>query len=67
MMMTIDRLTQDDRVMLWPDEIWPQDIIALAFLDGAPLLDESRGFRIDAIRKAIEARLHLVPRFRRVL
>jgi hypothetical protein len=26
----VDRLTDDDQRMLWPDEIWPQEIGALA-------------------------------------
>ena len=32
----MERLTAEDRLMLWPDERWPQDIGALAVLDGAP-------------------------------
>ena len=31
----MERLTAEDRLMLWPDERWPQDIGALAVLDGA--------------------------------
>jgi hypothetical protein len=31
----MERLTAEDRLMLWPDERWPQDIGALAILDGA--------------------------------
>ena len=38
-MMAMDRLTAEDQRMLWPDEIWPQDIGALAILDGSHLLD----------------------------
>jgi len=30
----VDRLTDEDQRMLWPDEIWPQEIGALAVLDG---------------------------------
>ncbi len=30
----VDRLTDEDQRMLWPDEIWPQGIGALAVLDG---------------------------------
>ena len=30
----MDRLTDEDQRMLWPDEIWPQEISALAVLDG---------------------------------
>jgi hypothetical protein len=30
----VDRLTDEDQRMLWPDEIWPQEIGELAALDG---------------------------------
>jgi hypothetical protein len=36
----MERLTAQDLSMLWPDEVgWPQDIGALAILDGGDLLD----------------------------
>lgn len=53
--------------MLWGDEAWPQEIGALAVLDGRPLLDADGRFRIDAMRETIGSRLHLVPRFRQCL
>src|SRR5215207_3328521 len=62
-----ERLTAEDRLMLWPDELWPQEIGALAVLDGSSLLEPGGRFRIEAVREAIEARLHLVPRFRQLL
>jgi WS/DGAT/MGAT family acyltransferase len=65
--MSIDRLSALDRVMLWASRRWPQDIGALAILDGGPLLDDDGQFRIDAVRDAIERRLHLVPRFRQLI
>ena len=65
--MLMERLTAGDQLMLWPDEIWPQDIGALAVLDGSSLLDPGNRFRIEAIREAVAARLHLVPRFRQLL
>ena len=64
---SIDRLSAEDRIMLWGDEAWPQEIGALAVLDGGSLLDRDGRFRIEAVRQAIEARLHLVPRFRQLL
>jgi WS/DGAT/MGAT family acyltransferase len=63
----MERLTAEDRLMLWPDERWPQDIGALAILEGDSLLDPDGRFRIEGVRQAIEARLHLVPRFRQLL
>jgi len=64
----MERLTAQDLSMLWPDDFgWPQDIGGLAILDGSRLLDAGGQFRIDAVREAIEARLHLVPRFRQLL
>src|SRR5215469_7077220 len=65
--MSIERLSADDRLMLWPDEIWPQDIGALALLDGSSLLDSDGRFRLEAVREAVEGRLHLVPRSRQLL
>jgi diacylglycerol O-acyltransferase / wax synthase len=63
----MERLTAEDQLMLWPDEIWPQDIGALAVLDGSSLLDTDGRFRIEAVREAVAGRLHLVPRFRQLL
>lgn len=53
--------------MLWPDALWPQDIGAVAVLHGGSLLDADGRVRIDAVRRAVETRLHLVPRFRQLL
>lgn len=63
----MERLTAEDRVLLRPDEIWPQEIGALAVLDGGPLLEPGGRFAIESARVAIGARLHLVPRFRQRL
>jgi diacylglycerol O-acyltransferase / wax synthase len=64
---SIDRLTSLDRLMLGASKRWPQDIGALAVLDGTALLDPAGELRIDAVREAIASRLHLVPRFRQVI
>lgn len=60
----VDRLTDEDQRMLWPDEIWPQEMGALAVLDGS---GPGGRVRVEAVREAIAARLHLVPRFRQLL
>ncbi len=64
----MDRLTAADLSMALPEEFgWPQDIGALAILDGGGLVDANGRFRVEAVRLAIEARLHLVLRFRQLL
>lgn len=65
--MVIERLSEEDALMLWPDEIWPQDVGALAVLEGGRLLDGDGRFRLEVARQAVAARLHLVPRFRQLL
>ncbi|HEX6857116.1 MAG TPA: wax ester/triacylglycerol synthase family O-acyltransferase [Streptosporangiaceae bacterium] len=64
---SLDRLSSLDRLMLGASKRWPQDIGALAMLDGTTLLDPAGELRIDAVREAIAARLPLVPRFRQVI
>jgi diacylglycerol O-acyltransferase len=63
----MERLSAEDRLILWPDEVWPQDIGALGVLDGSNLLDSKGQFRMEAVKRAVEGRLHLLPRFRQVL
>jgi diacylglycerol O-acyltransferase / wax synthase len=63
----VERLTAEDELMLWPDEIWPQDIGGLVVLDGNGLLGPSGQVRAGLVRDAVAARLHLVPRFRQRL
>jgi diacylglycerol O-acyltransferase len=63
----LERLSPEDLLILWPDEVWPQDIGALAVLDGVGLFDSDGRFRIQAAKQVIESRLHLLRRFRQVL
>jgi diacylglycerol O-acyltransferase / wax synthase len=64
----LDRLTASDLWMLWADDFgWSEDIGVLAILDGAGLRGNAGRFRIEAVRRAIEPKLHLVPRFRQLL
>ena len=62
----VDRLTDEDQRMLWADEIWPQEIGALAGLDGG-LAGLGGRVRVVAVREVIAARLRLAPRFRQLL
>jgi WS/DGAT/MGAT family acyltransferase len=63
----VDRLGNEDQLMLLMSRAWPQDIGALAMLDGAPLFDGDGRFRIGAVRDHVASRLHLVPRLRQVI
>jgi diacylglycerol O-acyltransferase len=67
MSISADRLNALDQLMLRASERWPQDIGAIALLDGPQLFEPSGRFRIEAVRDAIESRLHLVPRFRQIV
>ena len=65
--MTIERLSPGDRLMLLASDTWPQEIGALVLLDGHGLWDPAGRLRIGALRRRIQRRLHLVPRFRQVV
>lgn len=65
--MALDRLSAEDRLILWPDQRWPQDVGALGVLAGGPLLGPEGRIDLAAARDAVAARLHLVPRLRQVL
>jgi WS/DGAT/MGAT family acyltransferase len=63
----IDRLSSLDRLMLGASGRWPQEIGALAYLDGSRLVDPAGRFRIETVRNAVASKLHLAPRFRQVV
>ena len=64
----IERLEAADLMSVWPeDKGWPQDIGALAILDGGSVLDADGRARIEALREYVGRRLHQVPRFRQLL
>ena len=64
----MQRLGVQDLVPLRGDDAgWPWDIGAVAILDGTELMDRDGRFRIEAVRRAIEPKLHLVPRFRQLV
>jgi len=64
----VERLTAQDLSMIWADDFgWPEDIGAVAILEGETLFDAAGRFKIEEVRAHIERRLHLVPRFRQIL
>ncbi|MGW0172911.1 wax ester/triacylglycerol synthase family O-acyltransferase [Rhodococcus sp. NPDC003322] len=64
----LERVTASDLfLLLWDDYGWSTDIGGLAVLDGTSLLDEDGGVRLDEVRRHLEPRMHLVPRFRQLL
>ena len=64
----LERLSAADHYSLLGDDFgWPWDIGVVAVAEGAGLLDGNGELRIDAVRRRVEPRLHLVPRFRQVL
>jgi diacylglycerol O-acyltransferase len=64
----LERLTASDLfLLLWDDYGWFTDVGGLAILDGASLLDRDGRIRIEAVRRQLEPRLHLVPRLRQLL
>ena len=64
----LERLTASDQFMLmWDDYGWPNEIGALAILDGTVLLDRDGRVRVEVVQKELESRLHRVPRFRQLL
>jgi WS/DGAT/MGAT family acyltransferase len=64
----LERLTASDLfLLLWDDYGWSTDIGGIAILDGTSLLDRDGRVRIEAFRRRLEPRLHLVPRFRQLL
>jgi WS/DGAT/MGAT family acyltransferase len=64
----LERLTASDLfLLLWDDYGWSGDIGGLAILDGTSLLDADGRVRIEAVRRQLEPKLHLIPRFRQRL
>jgi WS/DGAT/MGAT family acyltransferase len=64
----LERVSAADHYSLLGDDFgWPGDIGVLAVAEGARLLDGNGQIAIDAVRRRVGPRLHLVPRFRQVL
>jgi len=59
--------TQDLASVTGDDAGWPWDIGAIGVLDGTGLVAGDGQFRIEAVRRVLEPRLHLVPHSRQLL
>ncbi len=67
-MIELDWLSGQDALFLQVEASnQPMHVGGLAIFEGAPFYDETGEFRLEDVREAIAARLHLVPRFRRKL
>ena len=67
MVIVIERLSADDRLLLQSDKVWPQDVGVILILDAGPLVDVDGRLRIDVARKAVAGALPGLPRLRQVL
>jgi diacylglycerol O-acyltransferase / wax synthase len=64
--MSYDRLSPQDSVFLHiEDDHQPLHVGALAYFERGPFLDAQGRFDLARVRRRIESRLHLVPRFRK--
>jgi WS/DGAT/MGAT family acyltransferase len=64
----LERLTASDLFLLqWDSYGWSSDIGGLAIVEGTRLLESDGRVRLDVIRRHLESRVHLVPRFRQLL
>jgi diacylglycerol O-acyltransferase / wax synthase len=64
----VDRLDAAALSMIWPEDFgWPQNIGAIAILDGTTLVDATGRVRIEEVRDRIGGRLASLARFRQCL
>jgi WS/DGAT/MGAT family acyltransferase len=65
-MTSFDTLSATDAQFLyWDSDRTPMNMGNLCIFEAGPLTDEHGAFRLAEVRRAIESRLHLVPRYRR--
>jgi diacylglycerol O-acyltransferase len=65
-MATFDTLSAlDAQFLYWDSDRTPMNMGNLCVFEGAGLVDEDGAFRLADVRRAIESRLHLIPRYRR--
>lgn len=55
----------DAQFIYWDSDRTPMNMGNICIFEGGPLFDEQGTFRLDDVRRAIESRLHLVPRYRK--
>jgi diacylglycerol O-acyltransferase len=55
----------DVQLYRWDTPETPMNMGNVCLWEGGPLLDSEGKFRLDDVRRAIDSRLHLVPRYRR--
>lgn len=55
----------DAQFLYWDSDRTPMNMGNLCIFEDGPLTDEHGAFRLGDVRRAIESRLHLVPRYRR--
>ncbi len=66
--MAIERLSPQDLITLWPEQVGcPQDMGALAVLDGGALTTDDGRVGIDVVRALVDGRLHLAPRLLQIV
>jgi hypothetical protein len=64
----MDRLSAQDLITVWPELAgWPQDIGALAILDGTGHSGTGDRLGLDAVRNVVADRLDSVPHLRQVI
>jgi WS/DGAT/MGAT family acyltransferase len=63
----IERLSAEDRMLLLSDRAWPQDVGVLLLLEAGELLDARGQVRIEVAREAVARALPGLPRLRQVV
>lgn len=67
-MTTYESLTAvDANFLYWETPTTPMNMGNLSIFEGEPFFDETGCFRLDEVRRRIEAKLHQVPRYRQRL
>lgn len=67
-MTTYESLTAvDANFLYWETPTTPMNMGNLSIFEGAPFFDDSGRFKLDEVRRRIEAKLHQVPRYRQRL